>query len=109
MGTLDSKRIQIVMEKLLDKIASTSSKVAIIDITSIPSVDTQVANQLLKTARATKLLGAELIITGISPEIAQTMVHLGVDITGIKTRAVMADGIKLAMEMTGFKVVRLVK
>ncbi len=109
IGTLDSKRIQMIMEKLLEMIVSTSSKVAIVDITRIPTVDTLVANHLLKTASATKLLGAELIITGISPVIAQTMVHLGVDLSCITTRAVMADGIKLAMEMAGFKAVRLVK
>ncbi len=109
IGTLDSKRIQLIMEKLLEMIVSTSSKVAIVDITRIPTVDTLVANHLFKTASATKLLGAELIITGISPVIAQTMVHLGVDPSCITTRAVMADGIKLAMEMAGFKAVRLVK
>ncbi|WHH61370.1 STAS domain-containing protein [Petroclostridium sp. X23] len=109
IGTLDSKRTQMIMEKLLEMIVSTSSKVAIIDITGIPTVDTLVANHLLKTASATRLLGAELIITGISPVIAQTMIHLGVDLSGITTRAVMADGIKLAMELAGFKVVRLVK
>jgi rsbT co-antagonist protein RsbR len=109
IGTLDSKRTQMVMEKLLDMIVATSSKIAIIDITGIPTVDTLVANHLLKTASATRLLGAELIITGISPVIAQTMVHLGVDLSGVITRAVMADGIKLAMEMTEFKVVKITK
>ncbi len=107
IGTLDSKRTQLIMEKLLDMIVSTSSKVAIIDITGIPTVDTLVANHLLKTANATRLLGAELIITGISPVIAQTMVHLGIDLSGITTRAVMADGIRLAMEIADFKVVRI--
>lgn len=109
IGTLDSKRTQLIMEKLLEMIVSTSSKVAIIDITGIPTVDTLVANHLLKTASATRLLGADLIITGISPVIAQTMVHLGVDLSSITTRAVMADGIKLAMELAGFKVVRALK
>lgn len=109
IGTLDSKRTQLIMEKLLEMIVSTSSKVAIIDITGIPTVDTLVANHLLKTANATRLLGAEMIITGISPAIAQTMVHLGVDLTGITTRALMADGIRLAMDLSGYKVVKCVK
>jgi rsbT co-antagonist protein RsbR len=109
IGTLDSKRTQLIMEKLLEMIVSTSSLVAIIDITGIPMVDTLVANHLLKTASATRLLGAELIITGISPMIAQTMVHLGVDLSGITTRALMADGIKLAMELADYKVIKVLK
>lgn len=109
IGMLDSKRTQMIMEKLLDMIVSTSSKIAIIDITGIPTVDTLVANHLLKTASATRLLGADLIITGISPVIAQTMVHLGVDLSSVITKSMMSDGIKLAMEMTEYKIVKLVK
>jgi rsbT co-antagonist protein RsbR len=108
IGTLDSKRTQMVMEKLLEMIVNTSSKVAIVDITGVATVDTLVANHLIKTAAATRLIGAEIIITGISPVIAQTVVHLGVDLTGIITRAVMEDGIKLAMEMCEYKVVKVI-
>ncbi|HEY9060441.1 MAG TPA: STAS domain-containing protein [Pseudobacteroides sp.] len=109
IGTLDSKRTQLIMEKLLEMIVSTGSMVAIIDITGVPAVDTLVANYLLKTASATKLLGAEIIITGISPAIAQTMVHLGVDLSGVVTRALMADGIKLAYDMLDYRVVKVRK
>lgn len=108
IGTLDSKRTQLIMEKLLEMIVNTSSKVAIVDITGVGTVDTLVANHLVKTATATKLIGAEIIITGISPVIAQTIVHLGVDLSGIITRAIMEDGIKLAMEMCSYKVVKAV-
>lgn len=108
IGTLDSKRTQLVMEKLLETIVNTSSKVAIVDITGVGTVDTLVANHLIKTAAATKLIGAEIIITGISPVIAQTVVHLGVDLSGIITRAIMEDGIKLAMEMCSYKVVKAI-
>lgn len=108
IGTLDSKRTQLIMEKLLEMIVNTSSKVAIVDITGVGTVDTLVANHLIKTAAATKLIGAEIIITGISPVIAQTIVHLGVDLSGIITRAIMEDGIKLAMEMCSYKVVKAI-
>lgn len=108
IGTLDSKRTQLIMEKLLEMIVNTSSKVAIVDITGVGTVDTLVANHLIKTATATKLIGAEIIITGISPVIAQTIVHLGVDLSGIITRAIMEDGIKLAMEICGYKVIKAI-
>lgn len=108
IGTLDSKRTQLVMEKLLEMIVNTSSKVAIVDITGVGTVDTLVANHLIKTAAATRLIGAEIIITGISPVIAQTIVHLGVDLSGIITRAIMEDGIKLAMEICSYKVVKTI-
>ncbi len=109
IGTLDSKRTQLIMEKLLEMIVSTGSMVAIIDVTGVPAVDTLVANHLLKTASATKLLGAEIIITGISSAIAQTMVHLGVDLSGVATRALMADGIKLAYDMLDYRVIKVKK
>ncbi|KMT21997.1 STAS domain-containing protein [Clostridium cylindrosporum] len=107
IGTLDSKRTQMIMEKLLDMIVTTSSKVAIIDITGVPTVDTLVANHLIKTVAATRLLGAEIIITGISPVIAQTMVHLGIDLSEVITKAVMEDGIKTALEICDFKILKL--
>ncbi len=100
IGTLDSKRTMIVMEKLLQKIVETGASVAILDITGVMTVDTLVANHIMKTVAATRLLGAEVIITGVSPAIAQTIVHLGVDLSGILTRASMAEGLKLALRMT---------
>ncbi|MBI3805679.1 MAG: STAS domain-containing protein [Nitrospirae bacterium] len=100
IGTLDSRRTMTVMEKLLQKIVDTAATVAILDITGVPTVDTLVANHIMKTVAATRLLGAEVIITGVSPAIAQTIVHLGVDLSGILTRATMAEGLKLALRMT---------
>lgn len=100
IGTLDSRRTMTVMEKLLQKIVDTAATVAILDITGVPTVDTLVANHIMKTVAATRLLGAEVIITGVSPAIAQTIVHLGVDLSGIQTRATMAEGLKLALRMT---------
>ncbi len=107
IGTLDSKRTQIVMEKLLDAIIDTSSKVAILDITGVPTVDTYVANHLINTTTAARLLGAEIVITGISPNIAQIIVHLGINLSGIITRALMEDGLKLALEMCGYKMTKV--
>jgi len=107
IGTLDSKRTQIVMEKLLDAIIATSSKVAILDITGVPTVDTYVANHLINTTTAARLLGAEIIITGISPSIAQIMVHLGINLSGIITRSLMEDGFKLALDMCNYKITKV--
>lgn len=106
IGTLDSARTQIVMENLLQAIVETNSKVAIIDITGVPTVDTQTAQHLIKTVSATRLMGADCIVSGIRPQIAQTIVHLGIDIQDITTKALMADAIKEAMERTGWSVVR---
>lgn len=101
IGTLDSKRTMVVMEKLLQKIVDSASTVAILDITGVPMVDTLVANHIMKTVAATRLLGADCVITGVSPAIAQTIVHLGVDLSGVTTRSTMAEGLKLALKMTG--------
>ena len=101
IGTLDSSRTQIVMETLLQKIVETGSSIAIIDITGVPTVDTLTAQHLLKTVTATRLMGAECIISGIRPQIAQTIVHLGVELGGITTKATMADAFALALERTG--------
>lgn len=101
IGTLDSARTQIVMEKLLEIIVEQKSKVAIIDITGVPTVDTMVAQHLMKTVSAIKLLGSDSVITGISALIAQTMVQMGVEFKGITTRAIMADGIRYALEKLG--------
>jgi rsbT co-antagonist protein RsbR len=104
IGTLDSARTQIVMENLLQRIIETGSKVAILDITGVPTVDTQTAQHLIKTVSATRLMGADCIISGIRPQIAQTIVHLGIDIFDITTKATMADAIKEALAVTGWTV-----
>ena len=98
IGTLDSERTQIVMENLLQGIVSTEASIAIIDITGVPTVDTLVAQHLLKTVAAARLMGAECIISGIRPQIAQTIVHLGVDLGGVATKATLADAFKLALK-----------
>ncbi|HYE40731.1 MAG TPA: STAS domain-containing protein, partial [Ramlibacter sp.] len=97
---------QVVMESLLQRIVDTGSEVAIIDITGVPTVDTLVAQHLLKAVTAIRLMGAECIISGIRPQIAQTIVHLGIDLQGIASKASLADALALAMEQQGFVVSR---
>jgi rsbT co-antagonist protein RsbR len=106
IGTLDSSRTQIVMETLLQKIVDTESGLAIIDITGVPTVDTLVAQHLLKTVSAIRLMGADCIISGIRPQIAQTIVHLGIDLEGISTKSTLADALALALTRTGYRVTR---
>ena len=106
IGTLDSNRTQIVMETLLQKIVETESGLAIIDITGVPTVDTLVAQHLLKTVAAIRLMGADCIISGIRPQIAQTIVHLGIDLQGINTKATLADALALALQKTGWRFTR---
>ena len=106
IGTLDSSRTQLVMESLLTRIVETGSELAIIDITGVPTVDTLVAQHLLKTVTAIRLMGADCIISGIRPQIAQTIVHLGIDLQGITTKATLADALQLAMKKAGFVVTR---
>ena len=101
IGTLDSARTQIVMESLLQKIVETESQVAIIDITGVPTVDTLVAQHLLKTVTAIRLMGADCIISGVRPQFAQTIVHLGVDLQGVTTKANLADALALALKRSG--------
>ena len=101
IGTLDSARTQIVMESLLQKIVETEAQIAIIDITGVPTVDTLVAQYLLKTVTAIRLMGADCIISGVRPQIAQTIVHLGVDLQGVTTKANLADALALAIKRTG--------
>ncbi len=107
IGTLDSARTQIVMETLLQKIVDTGSVVAIIDITGVPTVDTLTAQHLLKTVSAARLMGADCIISGIRPQIAQTIVHLGVELGGVTTKATMADAFALALDRLGRTVTRV--
>jgi rsbT co-antagonist protein RsbR len=107
IGTLDSSRTQVVMESLLQRIVETGSEIAIIDITGVPTVDTLVAQHLLKTVTAIRLLGADCIISGIRPQIAQTIVHLGIDLEGITTKASLADALALALKRSGFTVARV--
>jgi rsbT co-antagonist protein RsbR len=105
IGTLDSARTQVVMESLLQRIVETGSEVAIIDITGVPTVDTLVAQHLLKTVAAIRLMGAECIISGIRPQIAQTIVHLGVELRGVTTKASLADALAVALDRSGLMVV----
>jgi rsbT co-antagonist protein RsbR len=104
IGTLDSARTQVVMESLLQRIVETGSEIAIIDITGVPTVDTLVAQHLLKTVTAIRLMGADCIISGVRPQIAQTIVHLGVDLQGVTTKANLADALALALKRSGFTV-----
>lgn len=106
IGTLDSQRTQVVMESLLQRIVDTGSEIAIIDITGVPTVDTLVAQHLLKTVTAIRLMGADAIISGVRPQIAQTIVHLGLDLQGIVTKANLADALALALKRTGQIVTR---
>jgi rsbT co-antagonist protein RsbR len=104
IGTLDSSRAQVVMESLLTKIVETGSSYAIIDITGVPTVDTLVAQHLLKTIAAARLMGAECIISGIRPQIAQTIVHLGVDLQGVITKSSLADAFAIVLARRGLSV-----
>jgi len=106
IGTLDSARTQVVMESLLQKIVETGSEVAIIDITGVPTVDTLTAQHLLKTVTAARLMGAECIISGIRPQIAQTIVYLGIDLTDVTTKATLADAFLMALKRMGASITR---
>ena len=108
IGTLDSARTQIVMESLLLKIVETESTIAILDISGVPAVDSLVAQHLIKTVAATRLMGAECIISGIRPEIAQTIVHLGIDLSNINTKASLAHALKTAFSMTRMEVRKII-
>jgi len=106
IGTLDSARTQVVMETLLQKVVETEAAIAIIDITGVPTVDTLVAQHLLKTVTAIRLMGADCIISGIRPLIAQTIVHLGLDLSEVTTKSSLADAVTVALERTGHQIVR---
>jgi rsbT co-antagonist protein RsbR len=107
IGTLDSERTQVVMESLLDSIVENEAAIAIIDITGVPTVDTLVAQHLLKTVAAARLMGAECIISGIRPQIAQTIVHLGVDLGDVVTKATLAEALKIALKRVGLTVTKI--
>lgn len=109
IGTLDSARTQVVMESLLQAIVQTNSRFAIIDITGVPTVDTLVAQHLLKTITAARLMGAECILSGIRPQIAQTIVHLGINLEDVVTKSKLSDAFRLALERSGRKVIRIEK
>lgn len=107
IGTLDSARTQVVMESLLQRIVETGAGLAIIDITGVPTVDTLVAQHLLKTVAAARLMGAECIISGIRPQIAQTIVHLGVDLQDVVTKSSLADAFAIALQRASLAVTRI--
>ena len=106
IGTLDSARTQVVMESLLQTIVQTNSQVAIIDITGVPTVDTVVAQHLLKTVTAARLMGADCIISGVRPQIAQTIVHLGINLLEVTTKATLASAFSLALQRLGIQINR---
>ena len=106
IGTLDSARTQVVMESLLERIVQTDSTIAIIDITGVPTVDTLVAQHLLRTVAAARLMGADCIISGIRPQIAQTIVHLGLDLSEVTTKSSLSDAVIVALARTGFEIRR---
>ena len=109
IGTLDSARTQIVMENLLQRIVATGSNIAIIDITGVPTVDTVTAQHLLKTVAAARLMGADCIISGIRPQIAQTIVHLGVDLGDVQTKATLADAFALALRRSNLTIQKVAR
>ena len=104
IGTVDSRRAQIMMENLLQSIVDSGCTMAILDITGVLRIDTQVANHLIKTVEAVRLLGGECIISGISPAIAQTIVHLGIDLSAIKTKANLQEGMRYAFQRSNLQV-----
>jgi rsbT co-antagonist protein RsbR len=106
IGTLDSSRTQTIMESLLERIVETGSEIAIIDITGVPTVDTLTAQHLLKTVTAARLMGAECIISGIRPQIAQTIVHLGVELGDVITKASLADAFRIALQRSNYAIVK---
>ena len=104
IGTLDSQRAQQLMERLLQRVNETLSPVALLDITGVPAVDTQTAQHLIETISAVRLLGAEVVLTGVRPTIAQTLVHLGIDLSSILTRSSLASGLRVAFELLNLSV-----
>jgi len=105
IGTLDSQRTERFMERLLERIVETRSRVALVDITGVATIDTQTAQHLIDTVTAVRLLGAQVMLTGVSPAIAVTLVHLGIDLSGLITRASLMAGLRLTMELLGLQMV----
>ena len=104
IGMLDSQRTQQLMERLLHRVTETGSPIALLDITGVPAIDTQTAQHLIETISAVRLLGAEVILTGVRPVIAQTLVHLGIDLSNVITRASLSAGLRMALEILKLKV-----
>ncbi len=105
IGTLDSQRTQQLTERLLERIVSTGSTIALVDITGVPTIDTETGRHLIETITATRLLGAEVVLTGVRPAIAQTLVHLGIDLSGVLTRSSLAAGLRVAFQTLHLDVV----
>jgi len=105
IGMLDSQRTQQLMERLLHRVTETGSPIAILDITGVPAIDTQTAQHLIETVSAVRLLGADVVLTGVRPVIAQTLVHLGIDLANVMTRASLTAGLRVAFDLIGLKVV----
>ena len=105
IGTLDSQRTQQLMERLLHRVTETASPVALLDITGVPTIDTQTAQHLIETVSAVRLLGAEVILTGVRPTIAQTLVHLGIDLSNVITRSSLSAGLRMALNILNLSVV----
>lgn len=106
IGSLDSRRTQQIMERLLERIVETNSSMALVDIMGVPTIDTQTAQHLIETISAVRLLGAQVVLTGVRPVIAQTLVHLGVDLSNITTRSSLAAGLQVAFDMLNLQVTR---
>lgn len=104
IGTLDSDRTQLLMEKLLESVVETKTRIVLLDITGVASIDTSTAQHIIDTVNAVKLLGAEIIITGMSPAIAQSLVHLGINLSGITTRSALVQGLKVALNKLNLEV-----
>ena len=105
IGSLDSQRTQQFMERLLNRIVETNSPVALVDIMGVPTIDTQTAQHLIETISAVRLLGVQVVLTGVRPAIAQTLVHLGIDLSNITTRASLAAGLAVALDILNLQVV----
>jgi anti-anti-sigma regulatory factor len=105
IGTLDSQRTEEFMERLLQRIVETNSPVALIDITGVPTIDTQTAQHLIETVTAVRMLGAQVVLTGVRPALAQTLVHLGIDLSHIMTRSSMSAGLRVALDLLDLQVI----
>jgi anti-anti-sigma regulatory factor len=106
IGTLDSQRTELFMERLLQRIVETNSPVALVDITGVPTIDTQTAQHLVETITAVRLLGAQVVLTGVRPSLAQTLVHLGIDLSHMVTRSSLSAGLRIALDLLDLQVVR---